>query len=210
MPRWRILACSPQARPAQHSTSPPTYLHPSLSVSAATELFALSVYPDFTHWALHWLLFWKKKMLQMCKLPCKIADVVKSELAWHRVDMTVNNAAVVWPAALLDLLWILSTPVRLWLAVGACVSVCCTGVVSAFVSMRHPGEFNKKDGGVKNQLLRPSPSTPTGIHLAVQCSVTPHGKALMDSPSILPFLLSFYVSLLRPPASICLPSASSF
>lgn len=63
-----------------------------------------------------------------------------------------------------------------------------------------------KDGGVNSQLLCPSLSTPTGIHLAVRRSVTPHRKTLMDSPSIVPFSsLSLSTSLLSalPPPSVC-------
>ncbi|CAB1458811.1 unnamed protein product [Pleuronectes platessa] len=63
----------------------------------------------------------------------------------------------------------------------------------------------QKTGELTEALLQPSwfphslhcplvlaqhPSTPTGIHLAVWHSVTPHRKTLMDSPWILPFLLS--------------------
>lgn len=62
-----------------------------------------------------------------------------------------------------------------------------------------------KDGGVNKQLLCRSPGTPTGIHLTVRRSVTLHRETLMDSPSILPFLLSLSASLssaLLPP-SVC-------
>lgn len=99
------------------------------------------------------------------------------------------------------LLGILST------CVCACVCWCCVRVcVCQWGTQVNPTE----EAGVNDQLLCPSVSTPAGIHLAVRHSVTPHRKRLMDSPSVLPSLLSLYVSLLRPPTSICWPSALSF
>lgn len=93
---------------------------------------------------------------------------------------------------------------------GGCVSVCVVPALCQRMCQWGIQVKPTKDGGVNSQLLCPSESTPTGIHLTVRRSVTPHRKMLMDSPSILPFLLSFYVSPLSPPASVCLPSVPSF
>lgn len=76
-------------------------------------------------------------------------------------------------------------------------SVCLVPVLcQRYVSIGYPGESTKDEEG-SSQLLGPSVSTPIGIHLAVRHSATPHSKMLMDSPSILPFLLSLYVSFLH-------------
>lgn len=80
-----------------------------------------------------------------------------------------------------------------WMLESVCVWYqCCVSVMCQWGIQVNP----TKDE-VSSQLLCPSVSTPIGIHLAVQHSVTPHSKMLMDSPSILPFLLSLYVSFLH-------------
>ena len=97
--------------------------------------------------------------------------------------------------------WLLCGWTSDWVCVvtGAVSALCVNG---AFRCIQQKTE-------VSGELLCPSASTPTGIHLAVWRSVTPHRKTLMDSPWILPFLLSPRASPLCPPASICLPSAQS-
>lgn len=73
---------------------------------------------------------------------------------------------------------------------------CCVSVLCQWGNQVNP----TKDREVNSQLLCPSVSAHTGIHLAVRRPVMPHRKTLMDPPSILPFLLSLSAF---PPPSVC-------